>query len=50
MFGRVAARVLLAAMRSPHVQAAAVEVTRYAARRATAFLLRKLRSMGTYGD
>lgn len=50
MFGRVAARLLLAVLRSPHAQAAAVEVSRFAARRATAFLLRKLRSVGTYHD
>jgi hypothetical protein len=50
MFGRIAARLLVSALKSPHVQAAAVEVTRYAARRATAYLLKRLRSSSTLND
>lgn len=49
--GRIFARLLLAAFRSPHVQGAAIEVSRFVARRATAFLLRKLRAGSrTYND
>lgn len=50
-FGRVAARLLMAALRNPHVQAVTIEVSRYAARRATAALMRYLRAGSkTYND
>jgi hypothetical protein len=49
--GRLFARLLLAAFKSHHVQNAAIEVSTFVARRATAFLLRKLRSGSkTYND
>ncbi len=42
--GRFVARLLIAALRAETVQTASVEVTRYLSRRATAFILRKLRA------
>jgi len=50
MFGRIAARLLIQALGSKAVQTAGIEVTRYVARRATAFLLRKLRSGKVFND
>jgi hypothetical protein len=49
--GRLFARLLVLALKSSTVQTGAIEVSRFVARTATAFLLRKLRAGSkTYND